>query len=325
MSPSKPILYLAHPILSRESVREWELKTEKEIGIDLKNPFYDGKGYENGNIQKVDSGEMDVYDRRFDAKLLVETDLDTIDSCDGILAICDENLSIGTSMEIMYAKLHSFPVIAICTSKRTNAHPWIRYCSDEIFFSFNAFSEWANLQYKDERKGIRVGLAGKSRSGKDIVAQMLSPKFIFAFSDELKNTTKRVFGFSRNQILEKPEIVRKTLQNFGTEAVRNIFPNAWVTCLQNRLEKYEKVFPKYGIAVADVRFFNEEEMLRKNGYKIVRIFRPDEDAGHGALHISETELDNIEMDCLIVNNGTKDQLKKKVIDLRTWLGNEGTE
>lgn len=319
MSLSKPTFYLAHPILSRKLVREWELKVEKEIGIVLKNPFYDGKGYETGNIKKVDSGQLDIYDRRLDSKLLVETDLDSIDSCVGVLAICDDNLTIGTPMELMYAKMHGIPIITICTNTKTQYHPWLRYCSDETFRSYLAFEDWAKAEYDIfSQKGIRVGFSGKSRSGKSSIAKMLNTNFQFAFADELKDTIQRVFGLDREQLSRKLPAVRKTLQRFGTEAVRNIFPDAWVTCLERKLGRYEKVFPTYGMVVSDIRFLNEAEMLHRRGYKIVRIFRPGEDF-QSNLHSSETELDNLEMDSLIVNNGSLEQLQKKADKLYKWL------
>lgn len=117
-------LYIAHPILIRKKVREEEFKIEKEIGIELINPFYDT--YERKDIEKIDKGLMTEWDRRLNYKKLVEKDLKAIDNSDGVIAFIEKDVfSIGTYMELWYAQTKQKPIYIITSTCTT--HPWLKY------------------------------------------------------------------------------------------------------------------------------------------------------------------------------------------------------
>ena len=130
-------LYLAHSTESREKVREWELNFEKETGINLVNPFYD---VERHDIPLLDKGDVEGFKRECHPKEVVERDIRLIKDSDAILFLLNE-LSIGTIMEIVYAKiLHK--TIYVITDKFAD-HTFIRYHADKIFSSLEEFKSFA--------------------------------------------------------------------------------------------------------------------------------------------------------------------------------------
>lgn len=298
-------LYLAHPFFSRNEIRQWELKTEQELGVDLRNPFYDD--VERQDVAKIDAGKLTPYSRTLDANRIVLGDLSMIDACNGILAVIDGNISCGTFMEIFYAKEQHLPVLTICTTDLKN-HPWIRYCSAEIFTSFKAFEMFwkkAKKLREGNLQGIRLGLMGKKRSGKDTAGAYLVDTHNFkrfSFAEELKYLSRRLFGFTRQEVEDKPAHIRDVLQRFGTEGIRAIWPDTWAQLLKTRIDRYYKLLPEQyaNIVVTDVRFQNEADILRENGFKIVKIKRQAQDDDR---HLSETAQDAIVADFEVENIG----------------------
>jgi nucleoside 2-deoxyribosyltransferase len=138
---TKPTLYLAHPGPDRHWVREVELELEKDLGIDLINPFYDIEN--RPEIKKIDKGKMSLYDKRLHAKKIVEGDLNAIVRSDGVLAFLTESLVLGTSMEIFWcAYILRKPVYLIITRKEWWYHPWLEYLGTKKFISDAAFKRW---------------------------------------------------------------------------------------------------------------------------------------------------------------------------------------
>jgi hypothetical protein len=138
---------------------------------------------------------------------------------------------------------------------------------------------------------------------------------------------------------------REACQKLG-EAMRSCYSETWVRILLrdiNRLRtpivypyekddghRYPAYFPHKGVSgliytthtrkflVSDVRYRNEHEALRKEGAKGFRIRSPYQGKGlEGKLaaHRSETEQRTIpdsELDAVIENDGTLDQLREKI-------------
>lgn len=130
---------------------------------------------------------------------------------------------------------------------------------------------------------------------------------IFALDDKTKNELSTIKDAEGNYYT-----IRQLLQKFGTEVGRNISPNIWVDALMNdykkaKLDGYEKDW-----IVTDVRFENEAKAIRENNGILIRVNR---NTGFNDTHLSETALDNYkEFDLVIDNNGTIDELIKKVYE-----------
>lgn len=115
-------LYLAHPYLDKEKIREWELKMEaKYPQWDLLNPFFDLP-------QPEPEGPEEIVNR----------DLAAIKGAAGIIAVLTESQSYGVAMEIVYATLLRKPVLLIVTNGQAG-HPWLRYHAKVIYTSLNQF------------------------------------------------------------------------------------------------------------------------------------------------------------------------------------------
>ena len=128
-------LYLAHSLETRKEIREIELDIEKDFDIELYNPFYDTKRHD---VKEIDAGRQSRWD--FDLKAcegIVDTDLNAIDECDGIIAIFLDSASIGTCLEIGYAR-QTGKLIFFISEKYYN-HPWIRVYCDYRFKTIDEF------------------------------------------------------------------------------------------------------------------------------------------------------------------------------------------
>lgn len=295
-------LYLAHPSANRVAVRDWEVKFERATGVKLVNPFEDVEWRE------------DTHTR------VVEGDLSAIDSCDGVVAVLTNNPMMGTPMEMFYAYTERKPLIVISPySNLWLEHPWVRTVADMVLPSFREFERWYAYEHNPGtfESHKKIGLVGRKGSGKDTVGEYLIQEQgfkRFAFADELKYIVRRLFGYTRGEIEQKPEHVRKTLQSFATEGFRSLYPNIWSTYLLNNLHNYQTVFPvRYSsVVVTDVRFPNEAAVLRDDWFTIVKVLR---DTGHTDSHVSEESVDQVVPDYVIDNNGTVEDLHREVAEL----------
>lgn len=173
---------------------------------------------------------------------------------------------------------------------------------------------------------MRVGICGYATSGKDVVADVLVDEFGFVkvnMSDALHRymmilnpiiSTDSVHGEARyadycrefgyvDAKARHPE-VRRLLQVFGTEVGRSIDPNLWV-------KERDKVVGRYdNVVTTGIRFSNEAVGLTD----LIHVDRP----GVGPIndHPSDDLTEIIGLATLhIVNDGTVDDLRQRVIDL----------
>lgn len=180
-----------------------------------------------------------------------------------------------------------------------------------------------------------VGLIGRKRSGKDTFARRLVEEHgytRFAFADQLKAAALELdpiiegelgksydYGYG-GEVFESPEIshyvrlsqvveaqgweaakahpeVRRTLQRIGV-AARNVDPLIWVRPVVSAIREHSGP-----VVVTDVRFPNElGELFYQCGATFVRIVRPDVAEDDASLHISETALDDEEVDLTVTND-----------------------
>lgn len=168
-----------------------------------------------------------------------------------------------------------------------------------------------------------LAFMGRARSGKDTAAAFLVQKHAYtrlAFADPLKAMALSVDPFIptgygvtvRLQSLVAdvgweyakdrfPE-VRRVLQHLG-QAVRDADPDFWVDRLMRKV--HAAAGWHLPIVVTDVRYPNEADALRAEGFMLVRIVRPG--AGTRA-HYSEEALSDYPADALISNNAGLDSL-----------------
>ena len=190
-----------------------------------------------------------------------------------------------------------------------------------------------------------IGISGYARSGKDSVAEILVREHGFrrvAFADKLREFLLAVnpivevekdsdelwsdegfirevlnvrvvrvsdvidwYGWDRYKESPYNDEIRGLLQRLGTEAGRNLLgENVWVDALFAGVGAGEK------IVIPDTRFPNEYEAITTRGGFVWRTERPGVAPANS--HASETSLDNHEFHARISNDGTLNDLERKV-------------
>ena len=161
-----------------------------------------------------------------------------------------------------------------------------------------------------------IGVAGWARSGKDTVADHLVKdhgytKFSFATPmrealyrlnpkitiNEVQSTPIRigVDVYDWEGLKERSPDVRGLLQRFGTEVGREMFgEDFWVNYALDSIPDGTKA------VIADVRYPNEADAIKKLGGKVFRVRRNGVVAANE--HASESALNDYEFDSVIDNN-----------------------
>jgi len=174
-----------------------------------------------------------------------------------------------------------------------------------------------------------IGLSGYAQSGKSTVAKIMVEEFGYeqlAFADGIRRAvfalnpvipngktggwdrlqdlvTKRGWEYTKNNNYE----VRRLLQVFGTEVGRELFDeDIWV-------QELFKVIGQSGAGnyvISDVRFPNEAGAVRAAGGVVWRVVRPFTNRVNE--HISESALDDLSFEKIILNNSGFNGLQKQV-------------
>ena len=160
-----------------------------------------------------------------------------------------------------------------------------------------------------------IGLTGHKGSGKDEAATALVQcGFVhLKFAMPLKLMLRSLLNFRQVNPAEIERMIegdlkevdtsaldgrspRHAMQTLGTEwGRREIGDDLWTGVVRDRAAK-----EMCHVVISDVRFPNEAEMVRALGGEVWRIARPG-CAGDG--HTSETEMESIEPDTVIWNDG----------------------
>lgn len=196
-----------------------------------------------------------------------------------------------------------------------------------------------------------IGINGKIGSGKDTLAEIINKLLITngkepfenkKFAGKLKTIASILTGIPIEEFedqefkksLLSPEwgiveensfndtkfnhlmTVRELLQKLGTEAMRNgLHTNVWVNALFADYNNFEIGFDYVGFGplpnwiITDMRFPNELEAVKDRGGITIRVTRPGNAKED---HISETALDDAKFNYEILNDGTLEDLVKKV-------------
>lgn len=197
------------------------------------------------------------------------------------------------------------------------------------------------------KKLFKISITGKANSGKNTVAKLLREKIInendwienpsryefIAFADPIKKMIKIMFPDLPRKFLNgpskyrakpipgafkdgKPLTIRQLLIDLGTKVGRAANDNIWLNVFD---KTYEKALKNNDIIiVTDTRFRNEFDHLKNKGFIAIKIVRDDYTK---ILDISETSQDAIndsEYDFIIYNNGTLEELKVNIDNLKLF-------
>jgi hypothetical protein len=204
-----------------------------------------------------------------------------------------------------------------------------------------------------------IGICGLIGSGKGTVGDILVEQGFtkVSFADKLKDGVATIFGYNRAMLegdtdesrnwREQPDdfwsqetgrtiTPRIILQEFGTDCMRNgYYDGVWVSLLK------QQVLDNPGdYVVPDVRFRNEQDMIRELGGEIWRVQRGDVPEWYGCamldnttgsnlmesydVHVSEYKwIDmNNKFNTTIYNNSTIENLTQDTTKLLTKVRNK---
>jgi len=159
-------------------------------------------------------------------------------------------------------------------------------------------------------------ISGKAGSGKDTVADILKNNLkdktiIISYASYLKEYAKNILNWNGNNE-DKP---RTFLQEIG-DLVKSINPNFLVNRILEDIEVYKHYYQN--IIISDARFESEIKSI-ENKYKCVKIYVYGRDNNLTSVqkeHNTETSLDGYhDYDYMINNNGTLDDLNRKVLEV----------
>ncbi len=169
-----------------------------------------------------------------------------------------------------------------------------------------------------------IGLAGQAGAGKDTAAEGLKYWNRFAFADPLKIMLRVLMcvrgadwsAATKSLWRQKDEpspylsgrTPRQALQWLGTEWGRNLMGDYfWLDTLADQIARLDDV------VVTDVRFPNESKWIHGRGGIVVLITRPGVATVH--THVSEQQFDLLEPDHVIVNDGSIEDLHRKIQEI----------
>ncbi len=181
-----------------------------------------------------------------------------------------------------------------------------------------------------------IGLVAKKCSGKDCMGDYLVQNYNFIkthFADPLKEGMRHIFNLNDEQLYgNHKEVIdpkwnktpRELFQIFGTDIMRNIMSpmlglgnNIWVY----RFQSWYECHKNNNIVISDCRFKSEAQSIKKLGGILIRIDRNNQ-MSHTDYHSSEQEVNDINVDYILENNGTKEEFYEKIKVLMEKLTKE---
>jgi len=169
---------------------------------------------------------------------------------------------------------------------------------------------------------VIVGITGKKGHGKDTVGEVFTKAGYLRdfFAAPIKEAVKLALNMTDEQVhgtVDVKETIdprygitpRWAMQSMGTEWGRNLInKDVWAIACLSRIENSGAL----NWVITDTRFTNEADIIKEKGGIIVKVVRPNADTGSFEDHPSELQIDLIEPDYTITNDGTLDELVTQV-------------
>lgn len=170
---------------------------------------------------------------------------------------------------------------------------------------------------------LLIGLAGRKGHGKDTAAKGLPMCENVKFAGALKAMIRTLFEYVgldaetieraiEGDLKEVPmeclggKTPRHAMQTLGTEWGRDlIWNNLWANSFELRAGQFPFV------VCTDMRFPNEVALVKSMGGTTIRIVNPYRPPSTDE-HPSETAIDTLAVDCVVVNDGTIEELHDDV-------------
>lgn len=182
-----------------------------------------------------------------------------------------------------------------------------------------------------------VGFLGVKQSGKDTSADFMVKRFNFEkmhFAQPIKEACAILFNFNEKQLYgdlkEEDDSFwkvspRVVMQYLGTDVFRKdiqkIIPGIgdsfWVNVLIKKYQDKLKENSNCKIVIADVRFQNEIDTIHTLGGIVIKIVRASVNSVD--IHESEKNIENLQGDYLINNDGSLEDLYNKLENIVSFI------
>ena len=215
------------------------------------------------------------------------------------------------------------------TVERVDEDKGIVHCVDEFENRWTQSIMRCQFIKKGRKEPKRqvIGFTGLKGSGKDTAAAGLGDYANVKMAGALKEMIRAFMRYIRigegeiercieGDLKEVPRpywggrTTRYVMQHLGTDFGRNmVWDGIWVNAFKLCASGYDRV------ACTDVRFPNEVTAIHELGGKVIGIIRPGQD--NRDAHASEAEIANLDVDMIVLNDGTVRQLQdavKRVVD-----------
>lgn len=175
------------------------------------------------------------------------------------------------------------------------------------------------------KKALRVAFGCQARVGKDTSVDILREMYPNSRRVSFADPLYEIHDFAQKRCRFPQQKDRRFLQWVGTDWARQQDPDVWVHLAEEEIERIASYDPETSIFISDLRFPNEMEMLRRQGFKLVRVMREYAQPGSTAdssyvsnvqkSHASENGLVDLPpgaWDHVIVNDGTINDLRENL-------------
>jgi len=180
-----------------------------------------------------------------------------------------------------------------------------------------------------------IGVAGYKQNGKNTICNIISyhkpgQVVICSLANPIREIGK-IFGFTLEEMSVKKEEPnkfwgvswRKFAQLVGTDMFRKHFKyDCWIRLAEKAyMDNFDKI-----VLIDDVRFDNEAEFIKRNHGIVIRVTRPSHVPVQSKyklirfikglfLHASEKPIKKELVDYEVINDGTIDELKEKIVKI----------
>jgi hypothetical protein len=171
-------------------------------------------------------------------------------------------------------------------------------------------------------KGLRIALGHQARVGKDTFADILVAKYggcklsIASGVYDIVSHCQQYLGFE----VKKDAAL---LQFIGVGLRNHYGGDIWVDRVVNEIRQIDRDVPETHIIVCDMRFPNEMEKLKGEGFTTIKITRSRRPIDRDPTHISETALAGSVFDHAIVNDGTLEEYTATIEHILSAMCTQG--
>lgn len=161
-----------------------------------------------------------------------------------------------------------------------------------------------------EKERLKLALGHQARVGKDTLANYVAnvaPTSTFSFAEDVYKIAEMIQKFLGKPVVKDPGL----LQLIGTGLREHYGNNIWIDRTMEKIKSEEAATDK-NIIVTDMRFQNELETLKENGFTTIKIMRENRPIDRDPNHISEIALANAKFDYTINNNSSLEDFIKEI-------------